>query len=122
MEEKDDNLKNWMITAFEDAIVSANFTDNVMELVDKTPKLETKPLINKRIWRYLIFILVGLLAMIIGASFEFGATIQLPTPSITWSTFIIDNWLVFSCLLMTSVLILADEFWRRKRNNKHVIL
>jgi len=122
MEEKDDNLKNWMITAFEDASVSANFTDNVMELVDKTPKLETKPLINKRIWRYLIFILVGLLAMIIGASFEFGGTIQLPTPSITWSTFIIDNWLVFSCLLMTSVLILADEFWRRKRNNKHVIL
>ncbi len=122
MKEKDDDLKNWMHDAFADAPLSENFTDQMMDIIAQSPELEILPLISRRIWRVLLFGIAGLFALVILASIDLKTSIQLPLNTPDLNALILDNWMAFGGLLMTTLLIIADEIWRRKRSKKAAIV
>lgn len=122
MKEQDDDLKNWMRGAFTDAPLSENFTDQVMDLIALLPELEILPLISTRIWRVLLFVMACIFALVALASIDLKTPIELPVNTPDLNALILDNWMAFGGLLMTTLLIIADEIWRRKRSKKEVIV
>jgi hypothetical protein len=122
MKEQDDDLKNWMRGACRDAPLSENFTNQVMDLIALLPEPEILPLISTRIWRVLLFVMAGIFALVALASIDLKTPIELPVNTPDLNALILDNWMAFGGLLMTTLLIIADEIWRRKRSKKEVIV
>ena|GEM_PF-3112432 len=118
MEEKDSVLKHWLKEAIDEKLPSADFTDQVMNLISETPALEIKPIINRRVWSALLVSTAGLFSLIILASIDLDSTFQLPFNFPDISGFFLSNWLAFSGLFMSLLLMIVDEIWRRNRKQK----
>ncbi len=122
MKEKDEDLKRWIKEVFDEAPASLAFTNKVMHLILETPELDVRPLISRRIWRALLLVMAGLFALFILVSIDVKTSIQLLLNTPNLNALILDNWMAFGGLLMTTILIIADELWRRMRSKKDAIV
>lgn len=66
--------------------------------------------------------MVGLITLVMLASIDLKTPIQLPLNTPDLNAMILDNWMAFWGVLMTTLLIIADELWRRKRSKKEAIV
>lgn len=108
MEKEDQRLKNILQDGHEQDSPSLSFTANVLRKVEAKRVARMKPIIGKKMWLLIAFILGGIISIPIITNWEAlsSKTIDMLIPHIK---------LGLTIILMSGLFILFDEFYLRKK-------